>query len=161
MCQIPLFLILVTQEAVSTGDPELLKIVLTHRDSHMLQNQAKIITALLEKLKATPDFYVEIKWEFTSWCESNCPSHIFNPFLSHFYLFDEALERLSQSFLLTIRCQKLWDLGSKEQTKLVFVQLSGLNKLDSFPRLFHRLLLLISNEKFVTVMFDRLGHYIC
>ncbi|KAL5964980.1 Ankyrin repeat domain-containing protein 13D [Taenia solium] len=56
----------VTQEAISTGDPELLKIVLTHRDSHMLQNQAKIITALLEKLKSTPDFYVEIKWEFTS-----------------------------------------------------------------------------------------------
>ncbi|CDI97719.1 Ankyrin repeat domain containing protein [Echinococcus multilocularis] len=69
----------VTQEAISTGDPELLKIVLTHRDSHMLQNQAKIITALLEKLKATPDFYVEIKWEFTSWLplvSRMCPSDI-------------------------------------------------------------------------------------
>lgn len=69
----------VTQEAISTGDPELLKIVLTHRDSHMLQDQAKIITQLLEKLKNTPDFYVEIKWEFTSWLplvSRMCPSDI-------------------------------------------------------------------------------------
>uniref|UniRef100_A0A5K3FLN2 Ankyrin repeat domain-containing protein 13B n=1 Tax=Mesocestoides corti TaxID=53468 RepID=A0A5K3FLN2_MESCO len=69
----------VTQEAISTGDPELLKIVLTHRDSHMLKNQAKIISALLDKLKATPDFYVEIKWEFTSWLplvSRMCPSDI-------------------------------------------------------------------------------------
>ncbi|VUZ44933.1 unnamed protein product [Hymenolepis diminuta] len=69
----------VTQEAISTGDPELLKIVLTHRDSHMLQSQAKIITQLLKKLKNTPDFYVEIKWEFTSWLplvSRMCPSDI-------------------------------------------------------------------------------------
>ncbi|VDN08970.1 unnamed protein product [Dibothriocephalus latus] len=56
-----------TQEATSTGDPELLKLVLTHRDSHMLKNQAKLITSLLNNLKETPDFYMEIKWEFTSW----------------------------------------------------------------------------------------------
>nr|VZI44645.1 unnamed protein product [Spirometra erinaceieuropaei] len=68
-----------TQEAISTGDPELLKLVLTHRDSHMLKNQAKLITSLLNNLKETPDFYMEIKWEFTSWLplvSRMCPSDV-------------------------------------------------------------------------------------
>ncbi len=69
---------LVTQEAVSTGDPELVKLILQHRDIAMVKNQAKLVTSLLDKLKEAPDFYLEIKWEFTSWCKSTfCLTPVF------------------------------------------------------------------------------------
>ena len=63
----------------------------------MLQNQAKIITSMLEKLKATPDFYVEIKWEFTSWCELSIPvnssffSLMVQIFIAYFYAYAPLL----------------------------------------------------------------------
>nr|CAD7402463.1 unnamed protein product [Timema poppensis] len=54
----------VVQEAVATGDPELLQLVLERRDYQRYTSRA-------------PDFYVEMKWEFTSWVplvSRMCPS---------------------------------------------------------------------------------------
>lgn len=58
-----------TQEATVSGDPELLKMVINHRDAQIVRHQAVLLEKLLQKLREAPDFYIEIKWEFTSWCE--------------------------------------------------------------------------------------------
>ncbi|VDP72880.1 unnamed protein product [Echinostoma caproni] len=69
----------VAQEAVATGDPQLLKMVLVHRDAQVVRHQGIIMTDLLKKLRETPDFYIEMKWEFTSWLplvSRMCPSDV-------------------------------------------------------------------------------------
>ncbi|CAH0585930.1 unnamed protein product [Chrysodeixis includens] len=55
------------QEATATGNPELLSLVLSRRDyqRHVLRSGG--IPDLLRRLSLAPDFYVEMKWEFTSW----------------------------------------------------------------------------------------------
>uniref|UniRef100_A0AAR2K670 Ankyrin repeat domain-containing protein n=1 Tax=Pygocentrus nattereri TaxID=42514 RepID=A0AAR2K670_PYGNA len=67
----------VLQEAISRGDPELVRLVLRHRDYQRTSKRLAGIPRLLERLQQAQDFYVEMKWEFTSWVplvSRICPS---------------------------------------------------------------------------------------
>uniref|UniRef100_A0A8C5KHT2 Ankyrin repeat domain 13a n=1 Tax=Jaculus jaculus TaxID=51337 RepID=A0A8C5KHT2_JACJA len=57
----------VLHEAVSTGDPEMVHTVLQHRDYHNTSMALEGVPELLHKILEAPDFYVQMKWEFTSW----------------------------------------------------------------------------------------------
>ncbi|XP_078729735.1 ankyrin repeat domain-containing protein 13D-like [Lampetra fluviatilis] len=70
----------VLQEAVSTGDPELVQLVLQYRDYQRATKRLEGIPELLGKLRKAQDFYVEMKWEFTSWVplvSRICPSDVY------------------------------------------------------------------------------------
>uniref|UniRef100_A0A8C6TPV4 Ankyrin repeat domain 13B n=1 Tax=Neogobius melanostomus TaxID=47308 RepID=A0A8C6TPV4_9GOBI len=67
----------VLQEAVSTRDPDLVRLVLRYRDYQRTAKRLAGIPILLERLRQAQDFYVEMKWEFTSWVplvSRICPS---------------------------------------------------------------------------------------
>ncbi|MFH4979715.1 hypothetical protein AB6A40_006424 [Gnathostoma spinigerum] len=64
-------------EATSVGDPELLRLVLQHRDYQRAVRTSQAIEKLLQLLNRTDDFYAEMSWEFTSWLpfvSRMCPS---------------------------------------------------------------------------------------
>ncbi|XP_063061856.1 ankyrin repeat domain-containing protein 13B [Engraulis encrasicolus] len=67
----------VLQEAISTRDPEIVRLVLCYRDYQRTAKRLAGIPLLLERLRQAEDFYVEMKWEFTSWVplvSRICPS---------------------------------------------------------------------------------------
>uniref|UniRef100_A0A3P8VBN6 Ankyrin repeat domain 13A n=1 Tax=Cynoglossus semilaevis TaxID=244447 RepID=A0A3P8VBN6_CYNSE len=69
----------VLQEAVSTGDPEMVQLVLQCRDYIKASTALEGVPELLSKIRESPDFYMEMKWEFTSWIpllSRVCPSDI-------------------------------------------------------------------------------------
>lgn len=48
---------------------DLVKLIYKYRDFQRTVNRKTGINEVLNKLKQAPDFYVEMKWEFTSWGE--------------------------------------------------------------------------------------------
>ena len=61
--------LLVLNEAVCGGNPELIGLVLRYRDQQQAKARAQEIPLLLERLQSTQDYYIEMKWEFSSWSE--------------------------------------------------------------------------------------------
>uniref|UniRef100_A0A8C1HQ30 Ankyrin repeat domain 13B n=1 Tax=Cyprinus carpio carpio TaxID=630221 RepID=A0A8C1HQ30_CYPCA len=67
----------VLQEAISSRNPEMVRLVLRYRDYQRTTKRLAGIPRLLERLRQAQDFYVEMKWEFTSWVplvSRICPS---------------------------------------------------------------------------------------
>lgn len=68
---------LVVQEAVCSGNEDILTSLIEVRDLQRHVRRVTHVPNLLDHLLDAPDFYVEIKWEFTSWVplmSRICPS---------------------------------------------------------------------------------------
>jgi len=77
--------LIVVQEAVSTGNTDLIRLIMKYRDYQRNTDRMNGITELLRKLKQSPDFYVEMRWEFTSWIplvSKVCPNDVYKIYKS-------------------------------------------------------------------------------
>ncbi|GAB0090028.1 ankyrin repeat domain-containing protein 13D [Sergentomyia squamirostris] len=75
----------VVQESVCTGNPDILTAVLEVRDLNRFLHRQAQVPRLLQLLHDAPDFYVEMKWEFTTWVplmSRFCPSDVYRIYKS-------------------------------------------------------------------------------
>ncbi|KAG5680971.1 hypothetical protein PVAND_010445 [Polypedilum vanderplanki] len=73
----------VSQEAVAAKDLDILTSIISFRDLWRQKNRSIQVPELLMKLKNTPDFYVEMNWQFSSWIPlmaKVCPSDTYKVF---------------------------------------------------------------------------------
>ena len=55
---------------MAQAHPELIGLVLRYRDQQQSKLRSKEIPLMLERLQTTPDYYIEMRWEVSSWGES-------------------------------------------------------------------------------------------
>ena len=59
----------VLQECVAQASPELIGMVLRYRDQQQSKLRSQEIPLMLDRLQTTPDYYIEMRWEVSSWGE--------------------------------------------------------------------------------------------
>ncbi|XP_078680188.1 ankyrin repeat domain-containing protein 13D-like [Branchiostoma floridae x Branchiostoma belcheri] len=129
----------VLQEAVSTGNPELVQLTLKHRDFQRASLRIDGVPELLAKLRSTPDFYVEMKWEFTSWVplvSRMCPSDTYKLWKKGSYVrvdttllgFDQmSWQRGSRSYIFKGEVDSATLMEVDHDRHLVFVESLQMN----------------------------------
>ncbi|XP_062408088.1 ankyrin repeat domain-containing protein 13B [Sardina pilchardus] len=135
----------VLQEAISTRDPELVRLVLSYRDYQRTAKRLAGIPLLLERLRQAQDFYVEMKWEFTSWVplvSRICPSDTYRVWKSGQCLrvdttlmgFDQMTwQRGNRSFIFRGQDSSAVVMEVDHDRQLVFCETLCMSSLASSP----------------------------